>query len=165
VERPVTVRAGLGALIGSLVLYAVSQIVTFLNWDLFLAAMQAQASTAGTEDVPFDPEAFAEAGLRIGLAVTVVLGAAYLLFVWFAWKGHNWARIVLWVLSGLFLVVGLAGAVGGAASGIASPLPYVTALTWFEVLFLAVGIVLLALKPSSDWYRYRGWLRATGQPG
>jgi hypothetical protein len=23
--------------------------------------------------------------------------------------------------------------------------------------------VLLALKPSNEWYRYRGWLRATGQ--
>jgi hypothetical protein len=31
-------------------------------------------------------------------------------------------------------------------------------------LFLAIaGIVLLALAPSNEWYRYRGWLRQTGQ--
>jgi hypothetical protein len=25
------------------------------------------------------------------------------------------------------------------------------------------GVVLLALKPSHEWYRYRGWQRANGQ--
>ena len=28
---------------------------------------------------------------------------------------------------------------------------------------LIAGIVLLALKPSNEWYRFRGWQRATGQ--
>ena len=28
---------------------------------------------------------------------------------------------------------------------------------------LFAGIVLLAQKPANEWYRYRGWLRATGQ--
>ena len=44
-------------------------------------------------------------------------------------------------------------------------LPPSTFLAWFELLLDAVAIVLLALKPSNEWYRYRGWLRATGQPG
>jgi hypothetical protein len=26
-----------------------------------------------------------------------------------------------------------------------------------------VGVVALALKPSNEWFRYQGWLRATGQ--
>src|SRR6476620_6954853 len=32
-ERPLTVRAGLGAFIGSMVLSAVAQVVTLLNWQ------------------------------------------------------------------------------------------------------------------------------------
>jgi hypothetical protein len=28
---------------------------------------------------------------------------------------------------------------------------------------LLAAAVLLALKPSNEWYRYRGWQRATGQ--
>jgi uncharacterized membrane protein HdeD (DUF308 family) len=38
---------------------------------------------------------------------------------------------------------------------------------WWSLLSAALallaGIVLLALKPSNDWYRYMGWARATGQ--
>jgi hypothetical protein len=44
-------------------------------------------------------------------------------------------------------------------------LPVLTFLSWVEMLFDAVAIVLLALAPSNEWFRYRGWLRATGQPG
>jgi hypothetical protein len=165
VERPVTVRAGLGALIAALVLYAVSQVVTLVNWRTLVASARAGASTSGNANLPFDEESFMRTALGFGIALSAIGGLAYLLFLWFAWKGHNWARIVLWVLSGLFFAFGLLGATVSAGSGIASPLPFVTALGWFQLLFLGAGIVLLGLKPSNDWYRYRGWLRATGQPG
>ena len=33
----------------------------------------------------------------------------------------------------------------------------------FQLLITVVAVVLLALKPSNEWYRYRRWLRATGQ--
>ena len=94
----------------------------------------------------------------------MVFTAVFALFVWFAWKGHNWARIVLWVLAGLGLVFGLIGA-GLSSSFGAATLPVLSFLSWVEMLFDAVAIVLLALKPSNEWYRYRGWLRSTGQPG
>src|SRR4051812_28069423 len=42
VERPVTVRAGLGAFIAALVLSAVGSIVTVANWDRFVSYVQAQ---------------------------------------------------------------------------------------------------------------------------
>ena len=54
---------------------------------------------------------------------------------------------------------------GLASSAGSGPFPFVTALGWFQWLFTLAGIVLLALKPSHEWYRYRKWLRATGQPG
>ena len=40
---------------------------------------------------------------------------------------------------------------------------FLTALSVFGLLLTAAGIVLLAMKPANEWYRYRGWLRATGQ--
>ena len=33
----------------------------------------------------------------------------------------------------------------------------------FSLLLTAAGVVLLALKPSNEWYRFRSWQRATGQ--
>jgi hypothetical protein len=161
VERPVTVRAGLGGFIASIVLSVVSSIVTVANWDRFVSFLQAQPGfdTAGAD---IDADQLAAVGLRIGIIVSIVFIACYLLFIWFAWRGYNWARIVLWVLGGIGLVFGLVGLSSGSAAG---PFPFVTALGWFQYLFTAVGVVLLALKPSNDWYRYRKWLRATGQPG
>jgi hypothetical protein len=161
VERPVAVRAGLGAFIGSIVLSLVGSVVTLLNWDRFVVYIERETqAAAGSTEVPLDAEQLAELGLRIGLAVSVVTLVVYLLFIWFAWKGHNWARIVLWVIGGIGVVFGLVGLASGTGSG---PFPFVTALGWFQLIFLAAGIVLLARPPANDWYRYRKFVRATGQ--
>jgi hypothetical protein len=156
-ERPVTVRAGLGAFIATLVLGLVSAIVTFAQFDdLVQAALAAQGS-----DVELG--VIGEDVVRTTLIAAVVFGllltALQLMFIWFAWNGRNWARIVLWVLGGLGVAGGLVGFV--------SPQPgmpgYLVGLSVFSFLLTVAGIVLLALKPSNEWYRYRGWLRATGQ--
>jgi hypothetical protein len=39
----------------------------------------------------------------------------------------------------------------------------VAAVGVFQTLLTIAGIVLLALRPSNEWYRYRGWQRANGQ--
>ncbi|MGZ4545006.1 MAG: hypothetical protein ACXVXT_06400 [Blastococcus sp.] len=156
-ERPITVRAGLGAFLGSLVLSVISTVVTFLNWDTISAQLLARLRT----DLGPDGDAAlsgAQAGARIGVVFALVLAAVYGVFVWFAWRGQNWARVVLWVLGGL----GLFGGVIGLAMG-GSPLPFLTGLSFFQTLLLLAAIVLLALKPSNEWFRYRRWLRATGQ--
>jgi hypothetical protein len=165
VERPVSVRAGIGAFVGSIVISLVSQIVTMLNLDALTALATADA---GLGDLSPDEaematgmvETFGTFGLLIGLLFTGI----FALFVWFAWRGHNWSRIVLWVLAGLGLVGGLIGAALSSSLGVGT-LPVLTFLSWVEMLLDAAGIVFLALKPSNEWYRYRGWLRATGQPG
>jgi len=155
-ERPTTVRAGLGAYIAALVLSAVSQVVSLLNYDRVVEWTYA--------NLGIEPDADLEAALAgakgsvvTGIVIGFVFIALYALFLWFAWKGHNWARIVLWVLAGL----GILGGLFGLALG--SPLPFLSALNVFQLLILVAGVVLLALKPSSEWYRYRGWLRAAGQ--
>jgi hypothetical protein len=155
-ERPVTVRAGLGAFIGSMVLGAVGQVVTALNFQTLVDWSLAKAGTEPGVD-PGMVEDVAGTALKVGVVVGLLFLALYALFVWFAWQGRNWARIVLWVLSGLGIVFGLLGMAGG------SPLPFLTGLGVFQLLLQTAAVVLLALKPSNDWYRFRGWQRATGQ--
>ena len=157
-ERPVTVRAGIGAFLAALVLSAVGSVATVLNWDEFVEWMMAEA---GTEAQPpelegLDPAAFAELMMQAVIGFTVLILALQLLFLWFAWRGYNWARILLWILGGLTLLSTPFNTTSG-------PLPFVTALTWFQIALTAVGVVLLAAKSSNDWYRFRKWQRATGQ--
>jgi hypothetical protein len=156
-ERPVAVRAGLGAFIATLVLGLVGSVVVFSQFDdLLQAGLVAEGVDAEigaiTEDV-------ARTALVAGVVFTLLLLALQAMFIWFAWNGRNWARIVLWVLGGLGVVSGLIGVV--------SPQPgypgYLVGLNVFSLLLTIAGIVLLAQKPANEWYRYRGWLRATGQ--
>jgi len=155
-ERPLTVRAGLGAFLGSMVLGAVGQVVTLLNWKRIID----WTFTNARIDTGADADAVrrgAEVAGQIGIVVGFLFIAVYGLFVWFAWQGRNWARVVLWVLAGLGIISGLSGLVVG------SPLPFLSALGGFQMLLLIAAVVALALKPSSDWYRFRSWQRATGQ--
>lgn len=160
-ERPVTVRAGLGAFLASIVFSIVGSAVSLLNWDLLLdQALAAQgAQLEDLEGSGMDAAALAELGVRIGIGIGIGIIALQLLFIWFAWRGRNWARIVLWVIGGLGLVSGLVGVLGQP-----SPLPFLTALGVFQLLATAVGVVLLALKPSNDWYAHEKHRRAMTGP-
>jgi hypothetical protein len=151
-----SVRAGLGAFLGSMALSAVAQVVTLLNYQTILDWTFAHAGIQQNADPEATREA-AQLGARFGIVLGFFFIAVYGLFVWFAWRGRNWARIVLWVLAGLGIVSGLAGLAVG------SPLPFLSALGGFQMLLLIAAVVLLALKPSTEWYRFRKWQRATGQ--
>jgi hypothetical protein len=135
----------------------ISAVVTFFNWDVLLAAnlatLRAQGQLSSTT-----MQVEADYGLVIGVGVAALSVALYGLFVWFAWRGRNWARIVLWVLGGLGLLGGLL-----TLAGAGSPLPFLNGLNVFRMLLVLVGVVALALTPSNDWFRYQGWLRATKQ--
>jgi hypothetical protein len=156
-ERPVTVRAGLGAFIATLVLGFVSAIVIFSQFDTMLSAALAAQDVSG--DLGAQGDEFIRTALIAGAVIALVFAGLQIMFIWFAWNGRNWARIVLWVLGGLSVVSGLVN--------VASPQPgipgYLVGLSVFSFLLTVAGIVLLAMKPSNEWYRYRGWLRATGQ--
>jgi hypothetical protein len=154
-DRPLTVRAGLGAFIASIVLSAVAQVVTLLNWQTIVDWTFANAGIQPGANTDAALQG-AEIGARVGSVAAFVFIAAYGLFIWFAWSGRNWARIVLWVFGGLGIASGMVGLAVG------SPLPFLSALGAFQLLFLVAGVVLLAMKPSNEWYRFRGWQRATG---
>jgi hypothetical protein len=156
-ERPVTVRAGLGAFIAALILSVVSSIVVFSQFDTLVGdAIAAQGSQA---DLGVDQHALVRTVLIATVVFSLVFAALQVMFIWFAWNGRNWARIVLWVLGGLGVIGGL---ISVAAPQAGQP-GFLVGLSLFGFLLTLAGIVLLALKPSNEWYRFRKWQLLTGQ--
>ena len=135
--RPDTVRFGTGAFVANLILGLVGSVVAFGSLDSILG------------------QELAGSGVELSEVQTIVIGSAIVglffvalqaLFIFFAWKGHNWARIVLFVLGGLAVVSGLL-ALGQPSTG------FLSALSVFQTLLLIVGIVLLARRQSTEWYQ------------
>jgi hypothetical protein len=158
-ERPLTVRAGLGAFMVSIALSVASTLYAWANWDTFID--QALAQQPGFQDPQFeeagvDAAALADTFMTVFIVVGLLFTGLYLLFVWFAWRGFNWARIVLFVLGGL----GIAGGLVNLASIGSSPFPSLTALSMFSFGAVLVGVVLLARRPSSEWYASEKWRRS-----
>jgi hypothetical protein len=153
-ERPTTVRAGIGALIANLVLGVIGSAVAFADLDSIIDQAMARAAVENTDLT----EDVVRTGIVLGAVLGLVLIALNVLFLWFAWQGRNWARIVLWVLGGLSVLGGLYGLTGDTGQT-----GFLTSLSVFQLLLLIAGLVLLALPSSNEWYRYRGRLRATGK--
>ena len=149
VERPRTVKAAIGAFAASLVLGLLSSVAVFVGTDALIEQQLAEAGVDASSDA-------IRAVLIVGAVIGLVFALLQAMFLWFAWQGHNWARIVLWVLGGFGVLGGLLGPT--------QPQPgFLIALGLVQLVLTVAGIVLLALKPSNEWYRYRGWRRATGQ--
>jgi hypothetical protein len=146
--RPDTVRFGVGAFIANLLLGLVGAIVTFSSIDTLLDAELARQGVAVSEDA-------VQAVLTVSAVIGLLIVALEALFIWFAWNGRNWARIILFVLGGF-------GIVGGLSALTQPSTGFLTGLSVFQMLLLVVGVVLLARRPSSEWYRAMGWRRAAG---
>ena len=160
-ERPLTVRAGLGAFTASFLLGLGSSILNAINPP---DTLPFPTDPQFEQQTGIDPEAFSEAAQEGSVVASLVFGilfaGLYLLFIWFAWKGHNWARIVLWVLGGLSLAFspftfGLLGELLPASQ---------VALLFFQLLAVLVGVVLLAMRPSNEWYAHEKRRRAMTGP-
>ncbi|MGY1697958.1 hypothetical protein ACI780_23935 [Geodermatophilus sp. SYSU D00814] len=155
VERPQAVKLGVGAWLASTLLGVLGAIVTFAQFDELVD----QALVDQGLD-PADYQGVSDATSAGVITASVVFALVFvglqLLFIWFAWQGRNWARIVLWVLGGLAVLSSLVGLAGGATgtSGL------LTVLSLVQTVLVVVGIVALAAKPANAWYRYRGWQRA-----
>jgi hypothetical protein len=147
--RPTTVKAGLGAFLLNIVVGLISSVLTFSDLD---GTIDDAANRAGVDADSFRDAA--QVGAVIGAVVGVVFLIGYLVVLWFAWTGRNWARITLWVLAGLSLLFGVVGlALGNGTSGN-------VALSVIGLLLQAAGVVLLMLRPSHAWYRAEGQRRA-----
>jgi hypothetical protein len=154
-ERPTTVRAGIGAFMANLILGLIGTALTFADMEALIAqAIAASGDAELTED--------AVRSILVGSAIfALCVYGVIAMFIAFAWKGRNWARIVLWVLGGVSVVFGLVGLAGAGSTGQSG---FMTALGFCQLVLVTAGVVLLALKPSNDWYRFRGWQRANGLP-
>jgi hypothetical protein len=157
VERPVTVRAGIGAFMASLILGVIGVIIRFTDIDTLVDQALAQTVQAGQEQLSRD---VARSLVIIVAVISLVFIGLEAMFIWFAWNGRNWARIVLWVIGG-FGVLSLLFVLGGSAA--TSSTGFLDALSIIQSLLVLAGVILLALAPSNEWYRYRRWLRDTGQ--
>jgi len=162
VDRPVTVRAGIGAFMANLILGVIGAIVTFTQLDDLIAQALATARAQG-QNVPSGADALTHDTVRAVILVGSIVGLVILgleaMFVWFAWNGRNWARIVLWVIGGFGIISGLFSVLGGGTTSSG----FLETLSIIQFLIVLAGVVLLALAPSNEWYRYRRWLRDTGQ--
>jgi hypothetical protein len=158
-ERPFAVRAGVAAYTAALVLAVVAGIYTFVDLTTVLDDTLEASGTAVTD--PGFLRTFFIAGQVVSLAWAALQG----MFVAFAWYGRNWARVVLWVLGGLAVVLGLVGVFSR------SYLPgFLQGLGFCQYVLTVAAVALLAQRSAHAWYRnrkeraaYEGWLRATGQ--
>jgi len=154
VGRPTTVTNAFYALVANLVLGLLAAVLIFANQDAYLDQALSEAGLdqglASTSDI-------VDSAYRVGAIIGVVFVALWAMFLWFAWKGHNWARIVIWVFGGLSLF--------GIFGAFSSPVGIIVVLNVVSLLLTVAAVVLLALKPSNDWYRYQGDARRYGWPG
>jgi len=139
--RPTTVTYGVAAFLANTVLGLIASIITFADLDSLVADARSDA---------LDDDSV-RAVLLVSAVIGLVLLAAFLVVLWFAWNGRNWARIVLWVLGGLNVLASLTGF--GDREGL------LAVIGVLQFLLVIAGIVLLALKPSNGWYRAEGQRR------
>jgi hypothetical protein len=156
-ERPTTVMAGIVAFIAYIILGLISAVIQFADIDN-LVRDSIRAAGGSSADLT---RAEIRTAVIVGGVIALLFAALEGLFIWFAWQGRNWARIVLWVIGGLAVAGGLV-----SVAGTGSYLPgFLRGLSIFQFLLVLAGVILLAVRPSNEWYRYRGWLRATGHRG
>jgi hypothetical protein len=156
-ERPTTARVGIGAFMAYVILGAIAVVVRFSDLDSLVDQALAAARDQG-DDVQITRATAHAVVIAIGV-IQLVFAALVAMFIWFAWNGRNWARIVLWVIGGIGVLGGLLTLAGGTDSSSG----FLSTLSVIQFLLVLGGVVALALKPSNDWYRYRKWARSTGQ--
>ncbi|CAN5393541.1 hypothetical protein BH24ACT9_BH24ACT9_17470 [soil metagenome] len=153
--RPTTVTYAIYALVANFAISLISAVLLFANRDAYIEE--------ALRDAGLDPSSSAKVSsvsdsvFMVGAVVALVFVALWAMVIWFAWKGHNWARIVIWVLGGLSLI--------SAFSAFSSPVGSIVALTVVSLLLTLVAVVLMALQPSNAWYRYQRDARRYGWPG
>ncbi|MCW2582401.1 MAG: hypothetical protein JWQ53_1191 [Klenkia sp.] len=158
--RPSTVTYGIYAFAAAAAIGLITSVVTFLNLDAYVdQAVSDLGYSRADYEATFGSsltDSISTTGVTLGAVFALIGVALYATMAWFAWKGQNWARIVLWVFGGLGLL--------GIFSVFGAPLLVITLLGVLQFLLLAAAVALLALKPSNDWYRVQGQRRRAGLP-
>ncbi len=86
------------------------------------------------------------AAITIGIVIGIIFTILYVLLALQVGKGKNWARIVTWVLAGLGVLSGLLS--------LGQPEPALSRVLSIIGLLIDIAIiVLLAMKPSNEYFR------------
>jgi hypothetical protein len=84
--------------------------------------------------------------LRVLLGLMVAAALGYLLFAVMAFRGRNWARILLTVLTAGFVLLLIAGVAGGGTSG------GVLGFALFLIVAVVGGVVILFLPDANRYF-------------
>jgi hypothetical protein len=128
------------AMYASIALSLINLIVTLADSSGYKDAIR-DADPNRTVDV----DAVYTAAVVFAVIVTLLIAALYVFLAINLRKGKNWARIVTWVVVGIFTLLGLIG-LGSDAPGIARLLGILVLLT------NAATLVLLAMRPSNQFF-------------
>lgn len=146
--RPKEVETSFWLWISTYVLGVVGLILSYPQ----IQDIQAQVmSQAFAEDPTLDRATFESAmtvGFAFGLGLLLLFLAVQIIFVFLMRGGRNWARIVMAVLGGLFLLFGLVGLLLGPTSGSGF-----SVLGLLQVL-LVTGAIVMMFRPAANlWFR------------
>lgn len=141
-NAPSTVQNAVRLMFALAVLSLIALVVVFADKSALRTAIEKADPSYDTSKV----DSAVNTAIAVGAIIGVVLVVLYVLLALQVRKGKNWARIVTWVLSGL-------GALG-AISNLAQPQPALAkVIAAIELVVYIALIVLLAMKPSSAWFR------------
>ncbi|MTD14503.1 hypothetical protein GIS00_11150 [Nakamurella sp. YIM 132087] len=137
---PGTVQGAFALYVVSAVLSIISAIVVMNSdiWDL----ARADRFTSGV----------VTAAATIGLIIGIGFLAVYVFFAFMMRAGRNWARIVLTVFSGLAIVSGFSTRASVTVNGQTYSATGGQLINWISVGIAVVAIVLMYLKPSSEYF-------------
>lgn len=178
-EKPSTVTIASLSLIGMALLSLVGIILSIISSSkLDAAAIKDIYRAAGADASIAETSAnLVVITVYVGIGLSVVLAALYLILGLSVGKGKQWARITSWVIAGLAICCNGLGAAGGALSGsltgnsgaagfdtqqvqdkIAGLSPSwlasaSLALSVIQLLLAITVVVTLALPPSNGYFR------------
>ncbi|MGH3720263.1 MAG: hypothetical protein ACRDRI_15745 [Pseudonocardiaceae bacterium] len=143
--RPQEVEISFWLWIATVVLWVVGAVAAYSQ----INQIRAEAIDRALAQNPTLDQSTIERAMAVGFVVGVVLVllfvAAEVVFVFLMRGGRNWARIVLAVLGGLFVLLGLIGlAIGGGS-----------VIGLLQLLLLIGAIVTMFLPAANAWFRPR----------
>src|SRR4051812_22109739 len=86
-ERPLVVRAALGAFVAELILWVIELAVEVTDFDGFV-----ERAVGGLADDPALTEEMLRTATWLAVVVLALFAVLQAVFIWFAWRGRNWAR-------------------------------------------------------------------------
>lgn len=151
--RPVTVTAAAGLMFFQVVLALLGGIMAIANKDIIRDAAEAQQPADGPQ---MDTDMIVNIGLAFGVGLNVVIAIVFVVLALLNMRGSNVARIITWVVCGLFLCCVGFGFIGSFQQTDAVPGWY----TAYSIINAALGlliyigvIVLLALPISNKFFK------------